>query len=297
MKKKAFNFSLEQAYAFMGLTPEASKEDVAKAYRTLTKKYHPDLQGGDTEMMGKLNVARQTIESGGSATQPSSAPTEAYPEAMWKKYRQRFGPKPSGSYNWSDVEDMVEKAVGKGLIQVYTHDQVGYVPVDVLMTKHWRPFGSKRNTKRLSKRFTQEKLLQNLKRMIGSNRIFDLSVQPKEAWVTWEVDDGRRYQSVSFMAPKKRTKKAPGVGMKMAEAQAYLKKQGLAQVAGGSKYAYYGVPGSPVYGDFIRIAAKSIRLVRKRKSAGDWGIWNEVYFGKLTPQILDKMIAYVKSKA
>jgi molecular chaperone DnaJ len=34
-------------YDILGVSPNASDEDVAKAYKSLAKKYHPDLNPGD----------------------------------------------------------------------------------------------------------------------------------------------------------------------------------------------------------------------------------------------------------
>ena len=43
-------------YDILGVTQDASNEDIKKAYRDLSKKHHPDL-GGDTEKMKAINVA------------------------------------------------------------------------------------------------------------------------------------------------------------------------------------------------------------------------------------------------
>jgi len=63
MKKLAYKFTLEEAYAFMGLPYGASPEEVKNKYRLLSVQHHPDL-GGDVEMMKKLNRAKEVIDSG-----------------------------------------------------------------------------------------------------------------------------------------------------------------------------------------------------------------------------------------
>ena len=63
MQKLAYKFTLEEAYAFMGLPYGASSEEVKNRYRLLSVKYHPDL-GGDVEMMKKLNAAKEMIDGG-----------------------------------------------------------------------------------------------------------------------------------------------------------------------------------------------------------------------------------------
>ena len=54
------NMSLADAYKFFGLNYDADASDVAKVYRKLSMKYHPD-RGGSNEMMSKLNQARDIL--------------------------------------------------------------------------------------------------------------------------------------------------------------------------------------------------------------------------------------------
>ena len=43
-------------YKILGLSKDASQEDIKKTYRKLSKKHHPDM-GGDDEMFKKINEA------------------------------------------------------------------------------------------------------------------------------------------------------------------------------------------------------------------------------------------------
>ena len=55
---------IDDPYSVLGLTPDASDEEVKRAYRALAKKYHPDMNPGDAhaaEMMNKINAAYDQI--------------------------------------------------------------------------------------------------------------------------------------------------------------------------------------------------------------------------------------------
>ena len=54
-------------YKVLGVSPNASEEEITKAYRRLAKKYHPDLNPGDAaaaEKMSEINAAYDMIKSG-----------------------------------------------------------------------------------------------------------------------------------------------------------------------------------------------------------------------------------------
>lgn len=55
-------------YKVLGVSPEASEEEIKKAYRELSKKYHPDLNPGDesaAKKMSDINAAYDQIQKGG----------------------------------------------------------------------------------------------------------------------------------------------------------------------------------------------------------------------------------------
>ncbi len=49
-------------YQILGVSPNASEEDVKQAYRRLAKKYHPDLNPGDQQAAQKMNEINQAYE-------------------------------------------------------------------------------------------------------------------------------------------------------------------------------------------------------------------------------------------
>ena len=56
---------IDDPYKVLGVSPDASDEDIKRAYRRLAKKYHPDLNPGDQEAarrMQEVNAAYEQIK-------------------------------------------------------------------------------------------------------------------------------------------------------------------------------------------------------------------------------------------
>ena len=54
-------------FSVLGVSPDASDDEIKKAYRDLTKRYHPDLNPGDptaAEKMNEINAAYDAIKNG-----------------------------------------------------------------------------------------------------------------------------------------------------------------------------------------------------------------------------------------
>ena len=71
---------VQDPYKVLGVSPDASDEEIKKAYRDLTKKYHPDLNPGDekaAEKMNDINAAYDAIKNG-TAQQSYGAGGSAY---------------------------------------------------------------------------------------------------------------------------------------------------------------------------------------------------------------------------
>ncbi len=53
---------IEDPYKVLGVSPDASDEEIKKAYRTLAKKYHPDRNPGDAEAARKMQQVNDAYE-------------------------------------------------------------------------------------------------------------------------------------------------------------------------------------------------------------------------------------------
>ena len=72
---------VQDPYKVLGVSPESSEEEIKKAYRELSKKYHPDLNPGDenaAKKMSDINAAYDQIQKGGGQASSSSQSSGAY---------------------------------------------------------------------------------------------------------------------------------------------------------------------------------------------------------------------------
>lgn len=53
---------MEDPYKVLGVSPDASDEEIKRAYRKLAKKYHPDVNPGDQEAARKMQEVNQAYE-------------------------------------------------------------------------------------------------------------------------------------------------------------------------------------------------------------------------------------------
>lgn len=79
----------DDPYKILGLTPDASDEEVKRAYRQLAKKYHPDMNPGDAhaaKMMNDINAAYDQIKNPPKQT---TTRTDYDPFSGWYQQSER----------------------------------------------------------------------------------------------------------------------------------------------------------------------------------------------------------------
>ena len=77
---------IEDPYKVLGLEPDASADDIKKAYRLMAKKYHPDLHPDDPNITEKMNEINEAYDM---LTNPSKyavrrAQKEAAEQGTWE---------------------------------------------------------------------------------------------------------------------------------------------------------------------------------------------------------------------
>ena len=93
---------VDDPYKVLGLSRDASDEDVKRAYRALAKKYHPDLNPGDQEAARKM---QQVNEAYDQIKNPEKYARQSNP----------YGGSPYGSYGYGGYEQRsYQSSAGQG---------------------------------------------------------------------------------------------------------------------------------------------------------------------------------------
>ena len=101
---------IDDPYKVLGVSPDASDEEIKRAYRRLAKKYHPDLNPGDQEAarkMQEVNAAYEQIKNPEKAQQSSQGGYGGgYYDPFGGAYRQQ-------SYGESQTADPYQQAAAQ----------------------------------------------------------------------------------------------------------------------------------------------------------------------------------------
>ena len=89
---------IDDPYQVLGVSPDASDEEIKRAYRRLAKKYHPDLNPGDEKAakeMQRVNAAYEQIKnpekaspSGGYGYNPYGGYQRTYQQSSGDQYQR-----------------------------------------------------------------------------------------------------------------------------------------------------------------------------------------------------------------
>jgi hypothetical protein len=76
--------SLEDPYAVLGVKPGVPADELAAAYRSQAKRWHPDRNAGEESVrrMAQVNAAYDLLRAGGESPAPPRAPVEGVSNAV-----------------------------------------------------------------------------------------------------------------------------------------------------------------------------------------------------------------------
>ena len=98
---------MRDPYQVLGVSPDASDEEIKRAYRRLAKKYHPDLNPGDenaARRMQEVNAAYEQIKNPEKASQTNQDSYGGYSYDPFGGYRHAYqeeeDPYQQGAYRY-----------------------------------------------------------------------------------------------------------------------------------------------------------------------------------------------------
>ena len=104
---------IDDPYKVLGVSRDASDEDIKRAYRRLAKKYHPDLNPGDQEAsrrMQEVNAAYEQIKNPANFTNQQSSGYSGYGQGYGGYYEPFGGYRQQQSYGSAQTGDQYQQA-------------------------------------------------------------------------------------------------------------------------------------------------------------------------------------------
>lgn len=98
---------MEDYYSILGVSRNATKEEIKKAYRKLAHKHHPDKQGGDENKFKKINEAYQVLSNEKKREQYDRFGKAGASSSGFGGYSQGFS-------GFEDMGDIFEEMFGFG---------------------------------------------------------------------------------------------------------------------------------------------------------------------------------------
>lgn len=90
-------------FQVLGVSPDASEDEIRQAYRRLAKKYHPDLNPGDktaAQKMNEVNAAYDAIKNPQAYRQQQAQQQQQY--RQYQQYQQQYRPDGQSGQSYDD---------------------------------------------------------------------------------------------------------------------------------------------------------------------------------------------------
>jgi molecular chaperone DnaJ len=120
---------MEDPYKVLGVSASTTEEEVAKAYRRLAKKYHPDLNPGDKaadQKMREVNAAYEQIKTQKNGGTSYERPDGSYgPQQQPSGGYSYRGDDPFGGFDFGNFGDIFGAFFGNGWQQQQGNGQTG----------------------------------------------------------------------------------------------------------------------------------------------------------------------------